>query len=280
MIMMKRNRTLIMMLCAAVCILALCGCSKAEEVKSMFDPGSKLDIEYGMTVLDADSQDETIGIVVTNNNDKAASSVMLKLTPYDAEGNVMTYSEGGSEAGSSAEILLEISYIMPGEKAGLVVDDIPDLERSPDHVDVTVDDCKWLDESKVPEGDVAITDFVFNAEENSAVVSLKNTTDFTYDLNDLLGVYTLSVGVIGYDAEGRIVGGDSSAIEYLGPDSEITEELYFGGKLDRTEAVTYEPYVKRDDFIPDPATKYYDSNGKEYTAKEVEEYLENRDKAK
>ena len=137
--MMKRNRTLIMMFCAAVCILALCGCSKAEEVKSMFDPGSKLDIEYGMTVLDADSQDETIGIVVTNNNDKAASSVMLKLTPYDAEGNVMTYSEGGSEAGSSAEILLEISYIMPGEKAGLVVNDIPDLERSPDHVDVTVD---------------------------------------------------------------------------------------------------------------------------------------------
>ena len=56
--------------------------------------------------------------------------------------------------------------------------------------------------------------------------------------------------------------------------------MYFGEKLYRTEAVTYEPYAERNDFIPDSAARYYDSNGKEYTAKEVEEYLENRDKAK
>lgn len=52
--------------------------------------------------------------------------------------------------------------------------------------------------------------------------------------------------------------------------------MTYNGKLPKTDAVTFEAYVERNDFKPDPNTIYYDENGKEYTAEEVEEYYRNK----
>jgi uncharacterized protein YuzE len=257
-------------------MLALGGCSKVDEVKDLIDPASKFDVDYGMTVIDADEPNQTIGIVVTNNSDKVATDVVLKITPYDAEGEMMNSNEAAEGDYSPAIQDAVISYIYPGEKSATVYDNFYNLDKAPDHVEVEVKSVEWKDSSELPEGDVTITDFSYTPGSDVAYVSVKNTTGFTYDINDLLQQYWVNVNVIGYDEEGKIVGGDFGSVQYLGPDSETSEEMYLDGKLSKTDAVTFEPYVNRIDFQPDPGAIYYDKNGKEYTAEEVEEYYRNK----
>jgi hypothetical protein len=143
-------------------------------------------------------------------------------------------------------------------------------------VEVEVKSVEWKDSSELPEGDVTITDFSYNPGRDGGYATLKNTTAFTYDINDLLMMYWVNLNVIGYDADGKIVGGDYTSVQYLGAGSETTEEMTYNGKLPKTDAVTFEAYVERNDFKPDPNTIYYDENGKEYTAEEVEEYYRNK----
>ena len=272
----RKYRTLLLVLGLAACMLALGGCSKVDEVKDLIDPASKLDVDYGMTVIDADEPNQTIGIVVTNNSDKVATDVVLKITPYDAEGEMMNSNEAAEGDYSPAIQDAVISYILPGEKSATVFDYFYNLDTAPDHVEVEVKGVEWKDSSELPEGDVTITDFSYTPGSDVAYVSVKNTTGFTYDINDLLQQYWVNVNVIGYDEEGKIVGGDFGSVQYLGPDSETSEEMYLDGKLSKTDAVTFEPYVNRIDFQPDPGAIYYDKNGKEYTAEEVEEYYRNK----
>lgn len=272
----RKYRTLLLVLGLAACMLALGGCSKVDEVKDKLDPASKLDVEYGMTVIDADEPNQTIGIVVTNNSDKVATDVVLKITPYDAEGEMMNSNEAAEGDYSPAIQDAVIPYIQPGEKSATVFDYFYNLDKAPDHVEVEVKGVEWKDSSELPEGDVTITDFSYTPGSDVAYVSLKNTTGFTYDINDLLQQYWVNVNVIGYDEEGKIVGGDFGSVQYLGPDSETSEEMYLDGKLSKTDAVTFEAYVDRIDFKPESGTTYYDKNGKEYTAEEVEEYYRNK----
>lgn len=267
---------LCLMLCLAACVLALGGCSKVDEVKDLIDPASKFDVDYGMTVIDADDPNQAVGIVVTNNSDKVATEVVLKITPYDAEGEMMNSNEAAEGDYSPAIQDAVISYILPGEKSGTVYDNFYNLDKAPDHVEVEVKDVEWKDSSELPEGDVTITDFSYNPGWDGGYATLKNTTAFTYDINDLLMIYWVNLNVIGYDADGKIVGGDYTSVQYLGAGSETTEEMTYNGKLPKTDAVTFEAYVERNDFKPDPNTIYYDENGKEYTAEEVEEYYRNK----
>ena len=274
----RKYRTLLLVLCLAACMLALGGCSKVDEVKDLIDPASKFDVDYGMTVIDADEPNQAVGIVVTNNSDKVATDVVLKITPYDAEGEMMNSNEAAEGDYSPAIQDAVISYIHPGEKSATVYDNFYNLDKAPDHVEVEVKSVEWKDSSELPEGDVTITDFSYTPGSDVAYVSVKNTTGFTYDINDLLQQYWVNVNVIGYDEEGKIVGGDFSSVQYLGANSETSEQLILEGKLSKTDAVTFEAYVERNDFKPDPNTIYYDENGKEYTAEEVEEYYENKNK--
>ncbi|MBP3897315.1 MAG: hypothetical protein J6D57_05740, partial [Mogibacterium sp.] len=71
----RKYRTLLLVLGLAACMLALGGCSKVDEVTDLIDPASKFDVDYGMTVIDADDPNQAVGIVVTNNNDKVATEV-------------------------------------------------------------------------------------------------------------------------------------------------------------------------------------------------------------
>ena len=274
----RKYRTLLLVLCLAACMLALGGCSKVDEVKDLIDPASKFDVDYGMTVIDADEPNQAVGIVVTNNSDKVATDVVLKITPYDAEGEMMNSNEAAEGDYSPAIQDAVISYILPGEKSATVFDYFYNLDTAPDHVEVEVKGVEWKDSSELPEGDVTITDFSYSPGADTAYVSLKNTTSFIYDIDDLLHSYWVNINIIGYDDEGKIVGGDFSSVQYLGANSETSEQLILEGKLSKTDAVTFEAYVERNDFKPDPNTIYYDENGKEYTAEEVEEYYENKNK--
>ena len=274
----RKYGTLLLVLCLAACVLALGGCSKIDEVKDTLDPGAKLDVDYGMTVIDADEPNQTIGIVVTNNNDKVAADVTLEITPYDAEGNVMNSNEVSEGDYDPAVQEALIPYIQPGEKSAAVFDYFYNLDKAPDHVEVEVKSVEWKDSSELPEGDVTITDFSYSPGADTAYVSLKNTTSFIYDIDDLLHSYWVNINIIGYDDEGKIVGGDFSSVQYLGANSETSEQLILEGKLSKTDAVTFEAYVDRNDFKPEPNMIYYDENGKEYTAEEVEEYYRNKNK--
>jgi hypothetical protein len=273
---LRKYRTLLLVLCLAACMLALGGCSKIEEVRDTLDPASKLDVDYGMTVIDADAPDLTIGIVVTNNSDKVATRLELELKPCDAEGEVISVKGAKEDEYKPATQIIEVPYVMPGEKAGALANDFFDVAEAPDHMDVTIKNVEWKDVSEIPEGDVTITDFSYTPGTDLAYASLKNTTGFTYDINDLLQQYWVNINIIGYDEDGKIVGGDFCSVQYLGPDSETSEEVYLDGKLSKTGAVTVEPYVQRIEFQPESGATYYDNNGKEYTAEEVEEYYKNK----
>lgn len=118
----RKYRTLLLVLCLAACILTLGGCSKVDEVKDLIDPASKFDVDYGMTVIDADDPNQAVGIVVTNNNDKVATEVVLNITPYDAEGEMMNSNEVSEGDYSPAVQEALIPYIQPGEKSATVYD--------------------------------------------------------------------------------------------------------------------------------------------------------------
>lgn len=267
-------------LCLVMCMCVLGGCSQLNEIKDKIDPAKDLSVEYGWTVKDTSPHSETIGVVVTNNGEKAATDIEVMITPYDADGNVITYKEGdpGMENGGtpSANHTWMISTIMPGEKKAVCDYGFEDLKEAPDHIDATIKTVKWKDPAKIPEGDVTVTDYSYVPGSDYAYVTLKNTTEYDYDVDDLLLLYMLNLEFIGYDSEGRIVGADHGTVQYLAAGAEEGVELYLDGTLAGTGAETVEVFTSRDDFDPDVNATYYDMNGKEYTKEDVLKYLEEK----
>lgn len=248
---MKRLLTVI---CLGLCIFAISGCSKVDEIKDTIDPGSKLSLDFGWTVLEENPNESPVGIVVTNNSDKVATNVTFQVTPYDADGNEIEYSEGdpGYESGRDVKMAHTgwIGRIMPGEKAGTYDAGFSDLKNVPDHIEVTIREAKWVDPSEFAEGTVTVEDYSYAPGDEVAYVTLKNTTEYDFDINASDGSPWMNLNFIGYGADGKIVGADFGTVQYLAAGAEEKMEILLDGGLAGAGAETVEIYP--DVFIPEP----------------------------
>ena len=258
-------------------MLSLSGCAQLEQAKNAIDPTKDLSVDYGWIVNDSSPREEAVGIVVTNNGDKAATNVSVLITPYDADGNVLSFSEDdpGYGSGSSLRTVI-INTIMPGEKAAVLDDGFIDFNNAPDHIGVTISSVQWKNPEKLPAGSVDIEEFSCEPWSDVAYVKLKNNTENIYDVEDKLMVNLLNIVFISYDAAGKIVGADMETVQYLGAGEETTVEMYLDGTLNGDGAETVEAYVFRSDFDPNNDDIYTDSEGNEYTTEEVIQYLEEK----
>lgn len=254
-----------------------CGKLRRNTHKNAIDPTKDLSVDYGWIVNGSSPREEAVGIVVTNNGDKAATNVGVLITPYDADGNVLSFSEDdpGYGSGSSLRTVI-INTILPGEKAAVLDDGFIDFKDAPDHIGVTISSVQWKNPEKLPAGSVDIEEFSCEPWSDVAYVKLKNNTENIYDVEDKLMVNLLNIVFISYDADGKIVGADMETVQYLGAGEESTVEMHLDGTLNGDGAETVEAYVFRDDFDPNNDDIYTDSEGNEYTTEEVIQYLEEK----
>lgn len=247
---MKRLLTVI---CLGLCIFAISGCSKVDEIKDTIDPGSKLSVDFGWTVLEENPNESPVGIVVTNNGDKVATDVEILVTPYDVDGNAIEYTEGdpGYENGGSIKMAhtLMIGTIMPGEKAATIDMGFFDLKNVPDHVDVSIRSANWKDPSELTEGTVTVEGCRYAPGDEYAYVTLKNSTEYDFDVNAGGNSPWMNVFFIGYDADGKIVSGIYGTVQYLAAGAEEEVEIIPDGDLTGAGAETVEAFA--DAYIPE-----------------------------
>lgn len=280
---MNKRTALIVTLISAMLIFCLAGCSEDGAPVNNGDPNNELKIEFGRTVIDSSECRESIAVKVTNTSELAATDVMLDVIPYDADGNIIEFGEDdpGTEDGriGKATNTLSIDCIMPGETTGCFDFGFYELKNVPDHIDVQLMSVSWRDPDKIEGGDVILEDYSYSIGSEEICLTLKNETDYDYDINDPLGKHTLNVIIIAFDEDDNITGGTFASVNArLDAGDEVTTAEYVDAEYIRgIPAARVEVYLERYDVRDDAQVTYFDDEGNELTEEEYLRYLEDKE---
>ena len=269
--------TALILLCAAA-LLTGCGSAVVDNIT-----GNKDALQVEFTAMESTDPEfvSPTAVVVTNTGDKTAKDVEVTIYTYDADNKQLVYNEDDPATADGAfgpiTDMKIIDRIEPGESFGFCFYGFYGIGRVPDHVDVQVSNVSWASPEESSEGTVTLLDYDFYQASNSASFTLRNDTDFDYDVEDPIGDHSLWVNFIERDSDGRIVGGSPTTIQYLPANSEKTIDTYLDS--DQLSGLSYdkiEAYVDRYDVDPNVQQTFYDEEGNTYTREEYEEYLKSK----
>ncbi|MBQ6621999.1 MAG: hypothetical protein IJH75_04120 [Mogibacterium sp.] len=272
-----KKRVVILILMIGVMLVFLPGCSGAGGSGGKGD----LQLEYGYTVNPDLEVGSSMGIVVTNHGDKAATGVQVTVYAYDVDDKLMVYDEDdpATEAGAFGTVsdFYDLGTILPGESAAFAGYGYEGtLSEMPDHVKAEVTSVKWKDPAEVgPRVTLVDDDYTRGAEVVHATI--RNDTEVEFSMWDPQLSHVLTYVIIARDADGKVVGGQNYTIERFPPNTEDTVTIpLWDDPFAGLPVESVETYLHRLDQDADGVQKitYYDEEGNEISEEEFMELNE------